>query len=150
MQLLSSAFTFGRPIPKKYTCQGLDISPPLTFEGVPSQAVSLALIVEDPDVPKEIRSDGLWVHWVVFNLSPTIVNLAEGAVIYAMQGLNTSGKAIYQGPCPPDRQHRYYFNLYALDVVLPQEQDVTRDQLLEAMQNHIIEHAELMGTYEQS
>mgnify|MGYP003467094888 FL=1 len=150
MQLLSPAFAFGRPIPRKYTCQGLNISPPLTFEGVPPQAVSLALIVEDPDVPKEVRSDGLWIHWVVFNLSPNIVNLVEGATIYAMQGLNTSGKAEYQGPCPPDRQHRYFFTLYALDTLLPQEEEVTRDQLLEAMQDHIIAQAELMGTYEQS
>ncbi|AAD19015.1 hypothetical protein CpB0906 [Chlamydia pneumoniae TW-183] len=150
MQLLSPAFAYGAPIPKKYTCQGAGISPPLTFVDVPGAAQSLALIVEDPDVPKEIRSDGLWIHWIVYNLSTTITNLAEGAEIFAVQGLNTSGKPVYEGPCPPDKQHRYFFTLFALDVVLPEEENVTRDQLYEAMEFHIIEQAELMGTYEKS
>ncbi|SPN73989.1 hypothetical protein,putative kinase inhibitor protein,Phospholipid-binding protein,Raf kinase inhibitor-like protein, YbhB/YbcL family,Phosphatidylethanolamine-binding protein [Chlamydia serpentis] len=150
MQLLSPAFAYGRAIPKKYTCQGEGISPPLTFVDVPSAANSLALIVEDPDVPKEIRSDGLWIHWIVYNLSTTITNLAEGAEIFAVQGLNSSGKAAYEGPCPPDRQHRYFFTLFALDIVLPEEENVTRNQLYEAMEHHIIEQAELMGTYEKS
>ncbi|WP_407473232.1 YbhB/YbcL family Raf kinase inhibitor-like protein [Chlamydia pneumoniae] len=150
MQLLSPAFAYGAPIPKKYTCQGAGISPPLTFVDVPGAAQSLALIVEDPDVPKEIRSDGLWIHWIVYNLSTTITNLAEGAEIFAVQGLNTSGKPVYEGPCPPDKQHRYFFTLFALDVVLPEEENVTRDQLYEAMEFHIIEQAELVGTYEKS
>ncbi|ANH78674.1 YbhB/YbcL family Raf kinase inhibitor-like protein [Candidatus Chlamydia sanziniae] len=150
MQLLSPAFTFGHPIPKKYTCQGIEISPPLTFLDIPPQAQSLALIVEDPDVPKEIRSDGLWIHWVVYNLSTSISNLAEGADIFAVQGLNTSGKIGYQGPCPPDKQHRYFFILYALDTILPEEQNVTRNQLHEVMEGHVIAEAELMGTYQQS
>ncbi|WP_100934250.1 YbhB/YbcL family Raf kinase inhibitor-like protein [Candidatus Chlamydia corallus] len=150
MQLLSPAFAYGRPIPQKYTCQGAGISPPLTFIDVPDTAKSLALIVEDPDVPKEIRSDGLWIHWIVYNLSTTITDLAEGAEIFAVQGLNTSGKPVYEGPCPPDRQHRYFFTLFALNVVLPEEENVTWDQLYEAMENHIIEQAELMGTYEKS
>lgn len=148
MELLSQAFSYGRPIPAKYTCQGVNISPPLTFEEIPEEAQSLALVVEDPDVPPDVREDGLWVHWVVYNLSPEIRHLAEGATIFAVQGVNTSGEAAYQGPCPPDKKHRYYFYLYALDVILPEEVGVTRDQLLEVMEGHIIATAELMGTYE--
>ncbi|SYX09349.1 hypothetical protein,putative kinase inhibitor protein,Phospholipid-binding protein,Raf kinase inhibitor-like protein, YbhB/YbcL family,Phosphatidylethanolamine-binding protein [Chlamydia poikilotherma] len=150
MQLLSPAFDYGKPIPKKYTCQGVNISPPLIFKDVSLEAKSIALIVEDPDVPKSLRADGLWTHWVVYNLSPTITELAEGASIFAVQGLNTSGKACYEGPCPPDRQHRYFFYCYALDTILPAEENVTRDQLLEVMENHVVDSAELMGTYEKS
>ncbi|WP_348663245.1 YbhB/YbcL family Raf kinase inhibitor-like protein [Chlamydia vaughanii] len=150
MQLLSPEFSYGQPIPRKYTCQGLDISPPLTFNEVPPEAQSLALLVEDPDVPKNLRADGLWIHWIVYNLSASITNLAEGANIFAVQGLNTSGKAGYQGPCPPDGKHRYFFYLYALGTILPEAENVTKDQLLEVMEGHILETAELMGTYEQS
>ncbi|EPP34507.1 hypothetical protein CP10139811_0612 [Chlamydia ibidis] len=150
MELLSPAFAYGHPIPRKYTCQGVEVSPPLTFVDVPSSAASLALIVEDPDVPKNIRPDGLWIHWVVYNLSPSITNLAEGANIFAIQGLNTSGKACYQGPCPPDKKHRYFFYLYALDTILPEAENVSRDQLLEIMEGHVVATAELMGVYEQS
>ncbi|ANG65954.1 YbhB/YbcL family Raf kinase inhibitor-like protein [Chlamydia gallinacea] len=150
MQLLSPEFSYGQPIPRKYTCQGLDISPPLIFSEVPSEAKSLALLVEDPDVPSYVRKDGLWIHWIVYNLSPSITNLAEGANIFAVQGLNTSGSVGYQGPCPPDKKHRYFFYLYALDVILPEEENVTKEQLLEVMEGHVLETAELMGTYEQS
>ncbi|ADZ18551.1 MULTISPECIES: YbhB/YbcL family Raf kinase inhibitor-like protein [Chlamydia] len=150
MQLLSPAFDYGKAIPKKYTCQGAGISPPLIFKDVPKEAKSIALIMEDPDVPKNLREDGLWIHWIVYNLSPMITELAEGANIYAVQGLNTSGKACYEGPCPPDRQHRYYLSSYALDTILPAEENVTKDQLLEVMEGHIIDTAELMGTYDKS
>lgn len=150
MQLLSPEFSYGQPIPRKYTCQGLDISPPLIFSEVPTETKSLALLVEDPDVPSHVRSDGLWIHWIVYNLSPSITNLAEGANIFAVQGLNTSGGACYQGPCPPDKKHRYFFYLYALDTILPEEENVMKEQLLEAMEGHVLETAELMGTYEKS
>lgn len=150
MQLLSSAFSYGQPIPRKYSCQGLDISPPLSFQDIPVGAKSLALIVEDPDVPTSVREDGLWIHWIVYNLSVTITNLAEGAHIFAIQGLNTSGEARYQGPCPPDKKHRYFFYLHALDVILPEAENVKKEQLLEVMEGHILATAELMGTYEKS
>ena len=149
MQLSSQAFSYGRPIPKKYSCQGVGISPPLSFSGVPKEAKSLALIVEDTDVPAHVREDGLWVHWIVYNLSPMVANLAEGAQIFAVQGLNTAGEIGYCPPCPPDAKHRYYFYVYALDVVLPEEEGVTKEQLLEAMEGHVLATAELMGTYEQ-
>lgn len=150
MELKSPAFSYGQPIPSKYTCQGINVSPPLTFIDVPAEAKSLVLIVEDPDVPAHVREDGLWIHWLVYNLSPEIQNLAEAANIFAVQGLNTSGNAKYEGPCPPDRKHRYFFYLYALDTILPEEEGVTRDQLLEIIEDHILATAELMGTYEQS
>lgn len=148
MQLTSQAFSYGRPIPKKYSCQGVGISPPLSFSDVPREAKSLVLIVEDPDVPPSVREDGLWIHWIVYNLSPVVSNLAAGAQIFAVQGLNTAGEIGYCPPCPPDAKHRYYFYAYALDVVLSDEEGVTKEQLLEAMDGHIIATAELMGTYE--
>lgn len=150
MQILSPVFSYGQPIPAKYTCQGVGISPPLIFEDVPAEAQSLALIMEDPDVPSNVREDGLWIHWIVYNLSPSISRLAEGAQIFAIQGLNTAGETVYQGPCPPDRKHRYYFYLYALNTILPEEDNVTKEQLLEVMEGKILATAELMGTYEQS
>ncbi len=150
MELKSPSFSYGQPIPSKYTCQGINVSPPLTFIDVPAEAKSLVLIVEDPDVPAHVREDGLWIHWLVYNLSPEIQNLAEAANIFAVQGLNTAGNAKYEGPCPPDRKHRYFFYLYALDTILPEEEGVTRDQLLEIIEDHILATAELMGTYEQS
>lgn len=150
MQILSPAFSYGQPIPTKYTCQGVGISPPLIFEDVPAEAQSLALIMEDPDVPSNVREDSLWIHWIVYNLSPSISHLAEGAQIFAIQGLNTAGETVYQGPCPPDKKHRYYFYLYALNTILPEEDKVTKEQLLEAMEGKILATAELMGTYEQS
>lgn len=106
MQLTSQAFSYGRPIPKKYSCQGVGISPPLSFSDVPREAKSLVLIVEDPDVPPSVREDGLWIHWIVYNLSPAVSNLAEGAQIFAVQGLNTAGEIGYCPPCPPDAKHR--------------------------------------------
>lgn len=145
MKLMSPAFQEGESIPQKYTCQGEDINPSLHIEGIPSGTKTLALIVDDPDVPAWVRPDQMWVHWVLFNISPNSridENTAPGS-----QGLNTAGDAIYMGPCPPDREHRYFFKLYALDTELDL-QTPTKEELLKAMEGHILEETALMGRYE--
>jgi len=150
MKLTSSAFAEGENIPKKYTCQGEDISPPLTITQVPPQAKSLALIVDDSDVPPYVRSDCLWIHWVLFQLSPQTTELPEGITGLGVHGQNTSGHQAYMGPCPPDREHRYFFKLYALDCDLSTlSSGVTKQQLEHAMEGHILAQATLMGRYEQ-
>lgn len=151
MKITSPVFAYGQSIPKKYTCQGLDISPPLTILDVPPGTKSLALIMEDPDVPPHIREDGLWVHWVVYNIPPTQHEAYEGTSDWGQFGVNTSGACQYQGPCPPDRMHRYFFHVFALDRTFdfPQDKIITRDLLLSAMEGHILDRAELMGVYEQ-
>jgi len=148
MTLQSPAFANGQEIPAKYGCRGEDISIPLVFRDVPSGARSLALIMEDPDAPS-----GLFVHWVIFDMPADLGGLPEGippAPILDLgirQGVNDFGRIGYGGPCPPDRPHRYFLRLFALDVSLPLEPGATRAQLLEAMQGHILAEATLMGIY---
>ena len=148
MTLLSPAFTNGREIPAKYGCRGEDISIPLAFRDVPAGARSLALIMEDPDAPS-----GLFVHWVIFDMPADLGGLPEGIPpvptldLGIRQGVNDFGKIGYGGPCPPDRLHRYFLRLFALDVSLPLEPGTSRGQLLEAMQGHILAEATLMGIY---
>ena len=145
--ITSSAFADGARIPAHYTCDGENISPPLTFAGVPTGAVSLALIMDDPDVPKHLRPDGLWVHWVVFDMPADVREIGEGAVPAGTMGANTRGALAYGGPCPPDREHRYFFKLYALDVKLGLPEGATRDEVLAAMEGRVLAGAELMGKY---
>ena len=118
MKLASKAFAHGESIPAKYTCDGENISPPLEISDVPSEARSLVLIMDDPDVPRNIREDGMWDHWVVFNIPPTIGDIPEASAPEGTPGKGTSGDHGYFGPCPPDREHRYFFKLYALDATL--------------------------------
>jgi Raf kinase inhibitor-like YbhB/YbcL family protein len=149
MNIMSPAFVHGDPIPMKYSCDGQDISPALAWSNVPNGTRSLALIMEDPDAPM-----GLWVHWVLFNIPPDTTGLPEGTTEKDLppgtaQGTNSWKKTGYGGPCPPDREHRYYFRLFALDRSLDKLGDrATREALLQAMQGHILESAELMGRYE--
>lgn len=148
MKIISPAFEHGQSIPKAYTCDGKNISPPLTFVDVPPEAKSLALIVDDPDVPKNLRSDGLWIHWLVWDIPPSITEIPEGTKPPGVVGQNTSGTSGYTGPCPPDREHRYFFKLYALDTILTEAKIATKDDLEKAMNGrHVIETAELMGRY---
>lgn len=140
MTLTSPAFKAGEPIPRRYTCQGKDVSPPLTIQDIPEGTRSLALIVEDPDAP-----NGLWVHWVVYNISPRTA-MAEGD-IPGQQGRNDFGRTAYGGPCPPWGEHRYFFRLWALDTVLPADPRMTRDHLLKRMQGHVLAESVLMGVY---
>lgn len=148
MKLTSSAFKEGAEIPRLYTCQGKDFNPPLEIRDVPAHTKSLVLIMEDPDVPSSLREDQLWIHWVVFNLSPNLREIAERSSPPGVKGRNTGGRTGYMGPCPPDRRHRYFFKLYALNTLLSLTEGATREELLEAMEGHILAKAELMGTYE--
>lgn len=148
MKLMSPAFEHEGKIPSKYTCDGENISPPLTVSDVPPETKSLALIMDDPDVPKHLRSDGMWDHWVVFNIPASMRDIKEGNEPDGIHGIGTGGNMNYFGPCPPDREHRYFFKLYALDTELDLPEKATKQQLEKAMENHIIEKAELMGKYE--
>ena len=148
MKLTSTAFENGGKIPSKYTCDGPNTNPPLAIAGVPSGAKSLALIMDDPDVPKNLRKDGMWDHWVVFNIPPELREIKEAEEPKGVHGIGTSQNLKYNGPCPPDREHRYYFKLYALDTKLDLAQKATKTQVEEAMEGHVLEKTELMGRYE--
>lgn len=150
MELNSPAFDYGKEIPRRYTCQGANINPPLVIRNVPQGAKSLALIMDDPDVPKSLRPDGMYVHWVVFNIDPKTLEIKEEASKIGTLGLNTADKNEYTGPCPPDRQHRYFFKLYALDNILDLASDTRKEELLQAMEGHILDEVDLMGVYEKS
>lgn len=140
--LSSPAFAQGQPIPREYTCDGADISPPLAWSGVPPDAKSLALIVDDPDAPS-----GTWVHWVLFDIPPQSGGLPEHASTSGIHGSNSWQRLGYGGPCPPGGTHRYFFKLYALDSALSLPPGTGKTQLLSAMEGHVLAHAELMGTY---
>ncbi len=149
MKLTSSAFTEGNPIPKKYTGDGSDASPPLQWSGVPAGTQSLALICDDPDAPR-----GTWVHWVLFNLSAEGTELKEGVPATptlaggGKQAKNDFGKLGYGGPAPPrGKPHRYFFKLYALDTQVPLKEGAGKKQLEDAMAGHILAQVQLMGIY---
>jgi hypothetical protein len=148
MEIKSKAFEEGGMIPKKYTCDGMDVSPPLMWASVPEGTKSLALICDDPDAPR-----GTWVHWVIFDIPvetrelpeniPPQRTLANGA----KQGINDFRKIGYGGPCPPGGTNRYYFKLYALDTKINLESGATKAELLKAMEGHILSESQLMGRY---
>lgn len=148
IDIKSSAFKEGEMIPKAYTCDGKNASPPLTWNDVPVGAKSLTVISDDPDAPS-----GDWVHWVLFNLPPNVRELPENVPTEkrlasgALQGTNDSGKIGYSGPCPPSGTHRYYFRIYALDTELKLEAGARKPQLLETMKGHIVGQGQLMGRY---
>jgi Raf kinase inhibitor-like YbhB/YbcL family protein len=153
MTVTSTAFQHGGTIPTRHTCQGPDESPPLAWSGVPSNAKSLALIVDDPDAPDPAAPKTTWVHWVVYNLPPGVSGLSEGVSSAslpsgAQAGNNDWQHAAYGGPCPPVGRHRYFFKLYALDTTLPDLGHPDKAALEKAMKGHVIAHAELMGTYQ--
>ena len=148
LEINSPAFSEGEMIPTRYTCDGPDVSPELSWSGVPEAAKSLALICDDPDAPM-----GTWVHWVLFNIPPSENGLtaeipADSSLENgARHGTNDFRRLGYGGPCPPGGTHRYYFKLYALDAELDLESGITKAELLEAMQGHILAEGQLMGTY---
>lgn len=148
MKISSPSFCEGESIPSRFTCQGKNISPPLTFQEIPIQAKSLVLLMDDPDVPPAIREDQMWDHWVVFNIPPHVRQLAEGEKPPGIEGLNTWGQNCYGGPCPPDREHRYFFHLYALDTMLKLSSHATKKEVEEAMEHHLLAQASLMGLYQ--
>jgi len=147
MKLTSSAFQHEGNIPSRYTCDGEGISPPLTISGVPQMAKSLVLIMDDPDVPKNIRSDGIWDHWVVFNIPPNTTEIPEGQEPKGTPGVGTNNKTGYYGPCPPNGTHHYYFNLYALDTELSLPANSTKKEVLKALQEHVLAKTILLGYY---
>jgi Raf kinase inhibitor-like YbhB/YbcL family protein len=149
LQVTSPAFAEGQVIPRKYTGDGDDLSPPLAWSAPPAGTASLALICDDPDAPR-----GTWVHWVLYNLpgdlrgldeaTPTQKSIANGA----LQGINDFGNTGYGGPAPPPgKPHQYYFKLYALDAKLPAAAGLTKQQLLDAMKGHVVAEGAIMGTY---
>ncbi len=148
MKLISTVFDARNVIPPRYTCDGQDVSPPLTWSPPPANTQSLALICDDPDAPGKT-----WVHWVVYNLPPSTRSLPEavpeGSAIAGggLQGINDFNQLAYGGPCPPGGNHRYFFKLYALDRMLNLKPGVSKAELEVAMQGHIIEQGELMGYY---
>lgn len=145
--ITSPAFKMNGEIPARFTCDGENISPELILSNIPEGTQSLALTMEDPDVPKSIRVDGMWNHWVVWNMPPTTTLISEGAVPQGVTGANTSGKNAYMGPCPPDREHRYIFTLYALDTNLDIPKGSSKEDLLSVIKSHIIEQSQLIGRY---
>lgn len=152
MRLSSTAFSAGGEIPAKYTCQGPNLSPPFEIGDIPAGTSSLALIADDPDAPDPAAPRTTWVHWVMYNLRPQTKNLAEGVASHtltgALEGVNDWKVTGYRGPCPPIGRHRYYFKLYALDVLLPDLHKPTKAALEKAMHGHVLGHTEWMGTYQ--
>jgi Raf kinase inhibitor-like YbhB/YbcL family protein len=149
MEIKSSAFQNGGDIPRKYTCDATDVSPPLRWENAPSGAKAFALISDDPDAPV-----GTWVHWVIYDLPADTKELAEGMKTSetlpngAKQGINDFRKVGYGGPCPPPGPaHRYFFKLYALDALTNLKPRATKQQLLDVMKGHILAEVQLVGRY---
>jgi len=153
LALTSSAFTHQGAIPTQYTCEGKDVSPPLSWTGVPAEARSLALIVDDPDAPDPAAPKRTWVHWVLYNIPPATTRLEEAVAPAQLppgtvQGTNDWNRTGYGGPCPPIGRHRYFHKLYALDVVLPDLGEPRKAELEKAMDGHVLAKAELMATYQ--
>ncbi len=143
MKLLSKAFEQKKRIPKKYSCEGENFSPPLQIEKAPTATVSFALIVDDPDAPM-----GTFDHWIAWNIPGKTTSLAEGVKLES-QGKNHFGNEKYDGPMPPPGpEHRYFFKLYALDCTLSLKKGSTKGELQSAIKGHILAEAELMGTYQ--
>jgi Raf kinase inhibitor-like YbhB/YbcL family protein len=148
MKVTSPAFQEGGMIPPQYTCTGANISPPLAWNSVPEKTKSLALIADDPDAPGKT-----WVHWIAFNLPASARELPENVPAQeslngGKQGTNDFKKVGYGGPCPPSGTHHYYFKLYALDTDLTLDSSATKDQLLKAMEGHVLGEGQLMGQYQ--
>lgn len=143
MFIKSPSFKNNEMIPAKYTCDAENINPALFFSGIPSAAVSLVLIVDDPDAP-----GGTWVHWTIWNMSPGTTEIAENSVPGSSAEGNTDfGTSGYGGPCPPSGTHRYFFKLYALDAALELDASALAADIEDAMQGHILGNAQLVGLY---
>jgi hypothetical protein len=153
LQITSPAFSDGGEIPRKYTCEGDDLSPPLAFAGVPAGTKSLVLIVDDPDAPDPKAPKMTYVHWVLFDLPPDTSEIAEGMAALpsgTKSGLNDWKRPDYGGPCPPIGRHRYFFKLFALDARLEGLSAATKADVLAAMQGHVLAEAQMVGTYQKA
>lgn len=148
IKLTSTAFKEGQAIPRTYTCDGVNVSPPLEWGRVPKPAKTIAIIADDPDAPA-----GTWVHWVLYNLPADNIGFVENLpateklVAGGFQGKNDFDKIGYGGPCPPSGTHRYFFKIYALDLELPLKAGATKAEVEKAMEGHIVSQGQLMGTY---
>jgi Raf kinase inhibitor-like YbhB/YbcL family protein len=152
LTLKSPDFVHQGEIPKTLTCDGDDSSPALRWSGVPQNAKSLVLIVDDPDAPDPAKPKMTWVHWLLYNIPPTAAEIpraiaASNLPVGTLQGKNDWKRTGYGGPCPPIGRHRYFHKLYALDIELPDLHQPNKAQLEKAMTGHVIDHAELIGTY---
>ena len=152
LTLISSAFQPDGEIPQQYTCDGGDTSPPLAWSGVPANARSLVLIVDDPDAPDPKAPRTIWVHWLLYNLPPASSGLAAAIApdrlpSGTLQGINDWKRTGYGGPCPPIGRHRYFHKLYALDAMLPNLAEPTKAELERALKDHVLAEAQLIGTY---
>lgn len=149
--LTSTAFDYGETIPPLYTCDGENMIPPLTIANVPAGTEALALIVEDPDVPREVLESRVFDHWILFNIPPEEKEITADH-IPGVPGLNTRGENGYTGPCPPPeyepKEHRYFFTLYALTTTLPLPVGAKKQEVLEAMDGNVIGQTELLGRYQ--
>jgi len=148
LKLTSTTFKEGEPIPRQYTCDGVNVSPSLEWSGVPKSAKTLVIIADDPDAPA-----GAWVHWVLYNLPADNIGMVENLPATdelkagGFQGKNDFGKIGYGGPCPPSGTHRYFFKIYALDSELPLKAGATKAEVEKAMEGHVVTQGQLMGTY---
>ena len=150
MKLTSTAFAHQGEIPSKYTCEGDDYSPPLAWSEVPTEAKSLALIVDDPDAPDPAAPKMTWVHWVLYNLQTSATGLPERGKPLpkgSREGLNDWKRTGYGGPCPPIGRHRYFFKLYALAAPLGLKPGASKQEVEQAMGGHVLATAQVMGTY---
>lgn len=153
LSISSSSFSDRAEMPAKLTCEGSDRSPALSFSGIPPGTKSLALIADDPDAPDPKAPRMTWVHWLLYNIPPSATGLTEGVApanlpAGTLSGLNDFKRTSYGGPCPPIGKHRYFFKLYALDTTLPDLKSPTKPALEKAMEGHILQKAELVGTYQ--
>jgi Raf kinase inhibitor-like YbhB/YbcL family protein len=147
MEITSPVFDDGGNIPAVYTCDGKNINPPLKISEAPADARALVLIMDDPDVPTFVREDRMWVHWVIYNMPPDTRSIEENSKPPGIQGKGTGGEAHYQGPCPPDREHRYFIKLYALKAPLSLKPRATKEEVEAAMKGLVLQKAQLMGRY---
>ncbi len=151
LTLTSAAFRHQGDIPRRHTCDGDDLSPPLAWSGVPNEAKSLVLIVDDPDAPDPKAPRMTWVHWLLYNLPPDSAGLPEGGKNLpkgTLPGVNDWKRTAYGGPCPPIGRHRYFHKLYALDCLLPDLKQPTKAKLEKAMSGHVLAQADLVGSYQ--
>lgn len=153
LSITSSSFSDRAEMPSKLTCEGSDRSPALAFSGIPPGTRSLALIADDPDAPDPKAPRMTWVHWLLYNLPPDTTGLPEGASAQdfpkgTLSGTTDFKRTTYGGPCPPIGKHRYFFKLYALDTTLPDLKSPTKPALEKAMEGHVLEKTEIVGTYQ--
>jgi Raf kinase inhibitor-like YbhB/YbcL family protein len=153
LTLTSTAFSEGGLVPKKYSCDGQNVNPELSWSGAPVDTKSFVLIMDDPDIPdsvKQSRGIDVFDHWVVYNIPATVTELKEATKPEGQDGLNGAGKPGYTGPCPPDKEHRYFFYIFALDTTLSFNSPPTKADVMAAMIGHVLANGQLMGRYNRS